>query len=642
MKKSLLAASGILAVALAICAKDPIIMTINGVDVPKSEFEYLYNKNSQQQINPQTLEEYMDMFILYKMKVEDAKAEGLDTLPSFLKEMQQYRKDLSAPYLTDSTYLNKLVEEAYDRSQREVEVSHIMLFKTRDAMKNKEIKARMDSIRGEIKSVSDFDDFAFNYSQDKGSASHNGNMGYIVAGQYPYSFEIAAYALKPGEISGVIESPVGYHILKGGKSRNARGKVKVAHILKLTKGVGEDVAKQQIDSLYKIVLSNPNKFGEIAKTSSDDKGTATKNGDLPWFGAGEMVPEFDSVAFALPVGAISEPFKTSYGYHIIKKADARGVPPMKAMKSMTLSKIANPQDERYKLVQQHQTDIFAARHKAKLNENTVEKMRADVKLHGLDSIFSQNWTSGPLAGEPLATIDGKSKPASDFAKSITTVKQNNPETALELLNTNLESWFSGLVTEAEENRLEREEPDYRNLLKEYTDGSLLYEASVRKVWDRASKDTEGLEKYFNANKKDYAWKEPHVKGIFIHAANDTVASMIKERAAGLPEHMLPDSIRKEFKGKVVIENILIAKGGNPMVDHVAFGGPKVESSLANYPVYFMLNARILTEPEDMTDVKGLVTSDYQNQFQEMWENELRRKYPVKVNEKVLKSIKSKH
>ncbi len=164
---------------------------------------------------------------------------------------------------------------------------------------------------------------------------------------------------------------------------------------------------------------------------------------------------------------------------------------------------------------------------------------------------------------------------------------------------------------------------------------------MKKVWDRASKDTEGLNQYFKTHKKDFAWKEPHVKGIFIHAANDSVAEVVKTRAKELNPQILSDSIRKEFKGKVVIENILISKGGNPMVDHVAFGGPKVESSLANYPVYFMLNARILNEPEEMSDVKGLVTSAYQNEFQDAWEQELRRKYKVKVDEKVLKSVKRK-
>ena len=137
--------------ALAFAAKDPVIMTVNGVDVPKSEFEYLYNKNSQQQINPQTLEEYVEMFKLYKMKVADARAEGIDTTASFLKETEQYRHDLAAPYLTDSIYINQLVQEAYDRSKEEVEAYHIMLFKTRDAAANVSLRQRIDSLESVLK-----------------------------------------------------------------------------------------------------------------------------------------------------------------------------------------------------------------------------------------------------------------------------------------------------------------------------------------------------------------------------------------------------------------------------------------------------------------------------------------------------------
>ena len=176
MKKILVASAGVCAVALAFAAKDPVIMTVNGVDVPKSEFEYLYNKNSQQQINPQNLEDYVEMFKLYKLKVADARAEGIDTLPSFLKETEQYRHDLSAPYMVDSVYLNKLVKEAYDRSRNEAEAYHIMLFKGRDAQTNLETRERADSIRKVLLNGGDFAELAAKYSQDRASNSRGGRM----------------------------------------------------------------------------------------------------------------------------------------------------------------------------------------------------------------------------------------------------------------------------------------------------------------------------------------------------------------------------------------------------------------------------------------------------------------------------------
>ncbi len=181
MKHTLLAGFGLGVLALAYAAKDPVIMTVNGVDVPKSEFEYLYNKNSQQQINPQTLDEYVEMFKLYKMKVADAKAEGLDTLSSFIKETEQYRRDLAAPYLADSVLLNKYIDEAVDHARQEAEAIHIMLFKTRDAATNRVMKQRMDSIRGVVLSGGDFAELAKQYSGDRSSSSRGGRMGWIVA-----------------------------------------------------------------------------------------------------------------------------------------------------------------------------------------------------------------------------------------------------------------------------------------------------------------------------------------------------------------------------------------------------------------------------------------------------------------------------
>lgn len=641
MKKTVVAGLGACAVALAFAAKDPVIMTVNGVDVPQSEFEYLYNKNSQQQINPQTLEEYVEMFKLYKMKVADAKAERLDTLPSFIKETEQYRHDLSAPYLTDSLFINQLVKEAYDRSQEEVEAYHIMLFKGRDAKTNAGLRQRIDSIHGVLKAGGDFAALAKQYSQDRGSLDKGGRMGYMVAGSYPYAFEIAAYTTPLGEISEVVESPVGYHILKGGKHRPARGKVQAAHILKLTRDMTPEqkaAAKRSIDSLYNVVVANPEIFGEVASKNSDDKGSARQGGMLPLFGAGEMVEVFDSVAFALADNEISKPFESQFGYHIVKKTGSRPVPAIEKMKTATISRMNNPSDPRFKMIRDRQTADFAKKHKASLNKGTLTSLREAVKANGLDSIFFDTWTKAPFATQVLATVDGKKVPVSEFITSIKAIRQPLPEAALSLLNDNLDSYYNGLLVSAEEDALAEKEPDYRNLLREYVDGSLLYEVSVRKVWDKAAKDTEGLAKYFEANRANYKWSDPHAKGYLVQAANDSVAGLVKARAAELGRDSLVNTIRKEFGRQVAIDKVLVSKGTNPMVDNLMFEAAPVKPS-NNYQVYFMLDGRLIDAPEEVADVRGLVTSDYQNVYQEAWENELRKKYPVKVNDAVLKRVK---
>lgn len=643
MKKTIAAGIGLLAATAVIAAKDPIIMTINGEDVPKSEFEYLYNKNSQQQINPQTIDEYVELFKLYKMKVAEAKAEGLDTLASFRKEMDQYRHSLAAPYMADSTFIYQLVDEAYDRSKREVEAKHIMLFKSRNPQQNPAIRMKMDSIRTLLLNGADFAQTARNNSQDRGSSGRGGRMGYIVPGAYPYDFEIAAYSTPEGQISEVVESPVGYHVLLGGKQRPARGRVKAGHILKLTRGMNPEqkaAVKATMDSIYAVVVANPDKFEALAKEKSEDPGSVRQGGMLPMFGAGEMVEQFDSVAFALPVGGISEPFETGYGYHIIRKYEAE--PPMskEEVYARQLRQLQNERDERHALIRKHNIERLAPRHKAQLNNKTIGMMKNYVNEHGIDSTFYVRWDKGADGKLPLMKIDGRNVQVEELIPSLRGVKENNPAIAGAILDDAINNLYGAKVIDAEENRLIETTPEYRYLLKEYNDGSLLYEVSVRNVWDKAAKDTEGMERYFQHHRTEYAWKEPHVKGYFVQTVNDSVGNEIKKRFATLHEGTNPvDTIRKEFKNQAVIEKVLIAKGGNPMIDHVVWGGPKVESSIAKYATYFMLDPRILNVPEEMEDVKGHVTSDYQNMFQERWEKELKAKYPVKVNEKVLKNVR---
>lgn len=644
MKKLTAVGLGAFSIALAFAAKDPIIMTVNGVDVPKSEFEYLYNKNSQQQINPQTLDEYVEMFKLYKMKVADARAEGIDTVSSFLKEAEQYRHDLAEPYLTDSVFLNKLVNEAYERSKEEVEAYHIMLFKTRDIKKNIELRQRADSILQVLNNGGDFADLAARFSQDRSSSANGGSMGWIVSNNFPFAFESEAYSLPEGQYSkSVVESPVGYHILKGGKHRPARGKVKVAHIMRFTKGKPESVqaeAKQVIDSLYNIVIANPGAFGPTAIANSEDPGSARQSGVLPPFGAGEMVSEFDSVAFSLKNGEISKPFKTSYGYHIIHRLGDEPVPSLAELKPLILSKITNAQDPRSKMVRNHQSEMLQKRHKGALNAKNIDAIRKQVLENGLDSVIFVAWKTVPMASKEIFTVDGKSMTLWDLA--VKSEHYNIPASsiAVDMLNDIIDKEYNLSLLNAEESRLLNSEPDYANLLREYVDGSLLYEVSVRKVWDKAAKDTEGLNKFFNENRSNYKWSEPHVKGFLVQAANDSVANEIRERSAQLSPDSLLNTLKTEFKGKAMIDRVLLTKGSNPLVDNLMFGASEVVPLNSKYPVYFMINPRLITEPEEVADVKGLVTSDYQNEYQTAWENELRRRYPVTVNEKVLKSVKS--
>ena len=641
MKNKLIAGAG-LAACLGAWAADPVIMTVNGVDVPKSEFEYLYHKNSQQQLSPQPLDEYVEMFKIYKLKVADARAEGLDTTAKFRREMAQYRSDLSAPYMADSTFLNQLVAQAYERLQQEAEARHIMISKGRSGAEAAKGRHTIDSIHALLAGGADFEVLARELSDDRTAKTNGGYLGYTSAGRFPYDFETAVFTLGEGELSDVVESPVAYHIVKGGKKRKARGTVQASHIMKMVPQnagpAAEKAAREAIDSIYRVVKADPSAFASLASTLSDDKGSARNGGQLPWFGAGEMVAPFDSAAFAMSVGEISEPVRTQFGWHIIHKTDQRGVPSLEEIRPRLLERITNPQDDRSRIIKAHQTETLARKHKGAIKNSTLNALKARIGGAGLDSLFYEACSDGSLGRMTLLSIDKKDVPVSEFANYLHGYRQDDPEMALSTLDRALAAFYNKRLVEAEQDWLEANQPEYRNLLNEYRDGSLLYEVSVEKVWDKASKDQEGLEHYFNMHRGDYTWTEPHVKGLLVNAVDREVAEQIRSRLDRVPSDSLTTVVRKEFAGKASAERIMTAKGSNPLVDYLMFGGPEV-SAPGNYTVSFIYDARILEAPEEAADVRGMVISDYQNRLEADWIEELRGRYPIKVNEKVLKKVK---
>ncbi len=642
MKTTLLLGAGLGICALAWAAKDPVIMTVNGVDVPKSEFEYLYHKNSQQQLAPQPLEDYVEMFVNYRLKVADAMAAGIDTTAAFRQEMDQYRHDLAAPYMTDSVYLDKLVAEAYGRSREEVPASHIMIFKAPSAEANATAVAKLDSIRNVVMAGGDFAEMARLYSQDRGSNSRGGSLGYITAGRYPYTFELTAYSIKPGEVSEVIESPVAYHIVKTGDHRPARGTVRASHILIMDqKGTPEEsaVRKARIDSIYEVLKASPSKFEDMAMRYSDDKGSARQGGLLQWFGSGMMVQEFDSVAFALPVGQISEPFRTQFGWHIINKIDRKDPPSLDEMRAQEIARIMNPQDERCALVKKNQTAQLAQKHNARLNDALVGKLNSYVASNGVDSLFYVTFSTPEYVSQEIMKVGKQSVMLQAFLSSMHGGLQPNPVIGAKYLDNAISNFENSTLVEAEEAWLEANEADYRNLLHEYTNGSLLYEASVRNVWDKASKDIKGLEEYFERNRSNYKWDVPHAKGILVQAKNDSVAADVARRYAALPKDEALATLKKEYKGEASIDRVLVQRGQNPMVDALMFGVGEATSPNANFSTCLMIDGRVIDAPEEVSDVRGLVTGDYQEELEQVWISDLRSRYPVEINRKVLKKVK---
>lgn len=618
---------------------DPTLMTVNGKAVPLSEFVYLYQKNNTQQLQPQPLDEYVDMFVTYKLKVADAEAAGIDTTSSFINEYNGYRRDLAAPYLVDNEYEDSLRRVAYDHMTRNVEVSHIML-PLRDAngsMKPSVQKA--DSLRNLLMNGADFTTLAKQYSTDANSAVRGGYMGYIAANAYPYEFEEAAYDTPEGSISEPVSTRFGIHLIKRGAERADRGEVHVRHILKITRGKSEAEAAAQkaaIDSIYRLIVDGAD-FATLALTNSDDQGSAKKSGELAWFGSGRMVPQFEEVAFNLPAGEISQPFETPYGWHIIQKLGSR--PTQSYDEALPMINKLIDRDVRRTWIGNRRIAKFNKLYPVTVNEKADAKIAEIITRHnGLDSVA---YAEILAIDEPAFTIDGHKVMIAEGFKSFQPT--NDIDDAITQYRGSRRNLMDAKTMEVARERLAESNADYRNLINEYRDGMLLFEISNRRVWDRAGKDKEGLERFFKNNRANYVWQKPHFKGYIVMATSDSISKVAKDFLAERKPQT--DSLSKVLKARfgndVKAEMVVTALGDNPIVDYVAFNGPNpsANQTKGRWKQWFAYTQRIIEQPEEATDVRGAVSTDYQQQLEKEWVDELHAKYPVKINRKLLKQVK---
>ncbi len=639
MKKQTIA---VIALALGSAAfaadTDPVLMSIDGHDVRLSEFEYLYNKNNTQQLQPHTLDEYLQMFIDYKLKVAEAEHAGIDRTPDFRSEFDNFRAELSKPYMVDSTVINALVDEAYGFYTTDVRVSHIMLPPGH--------AAALDSIRSAILAgTTTFEAAAAANSMDRGSSQRGGYMGYVMPDRLPYPFVKAAYSTGEGHISPVVNSGFGEHIIRVEERKPAAGQVLVEHILLLTRGkspAAADSIHGVIDSLYTVAAGGAD-FAELARRYSEDPGTRADGGRLPWFGRGAMIAEFDSVAFAMPVGTISQPFGTSFGYHIINKLDSKPVESYEDMRPRLLEAVAG--DERAEQSREAVVTRELERYHAHLVEKGFNKARRVMeRCGGYDSVAIERLKG---MNNAVAEYDGGKVTIADAMTAVARTASTNIDDAINLLKGAAWGIVRTRVMNLYRDALAAEHPDYRNLLNEYRDGIMLFEISNREVWEKAARDTTGLNDYFRANISRYAWEQPRFKSYIIFAASDSLLAAALNYADTLGDISTTSptaftaAMRDHFGRDVRVERVIASRGENPITDYLAFGGSKPDAEQAGrWVAYAPYKGHLITVPEEPADVRGAAITDYQSELERRWVQSLRTKYRVKVNYEVFDALKA--
>jgi peptidyl-prolyl cis-trans isomerase SurA len=548
---------------------------------------------------------------------------------------------LTKPYLTDSKVDEAILREAYDRSKEDVDVSHILIRIPQNALPADTLKAwnEINNISKRLQKE-DFAKVAKEVSQDQSAEKNAGHIGWISAFRTVYPFETMAYNTAVGAISKPVRTAFGYHLVKVHDRRNSLGEVLVSHIMIFT-AQGEDEknkkAKVKIDSLYQRVLAGDD-FGALASKYSDDKGSSVKNGELPWFGTGRMVPEFETVAFALKEkGDVSKPIQSAYGWHIIKLIDKKGLAPFDELKAELERKVKR--DERANRGQ----DAFLAKSRTEtnynLNETNLKEFYKALGNHKLsDSIFIADVAK---LNKPLFSFVGKNYTQADFATYLK--KNNNSEKSIpsEVIDEKLNAFADQELLAYEDSQLENKYQDFRFLMQEYHDGILLFEVSNRQVWDKASKDTEGLAKYFKEHKEDYKWEKPHYKGRVILCKDketfEAAKLIVKKSAVDSIDKYLPVRLNDSIQ-HVKIEKGLYVQGENKVIDNQIFKTKDKFVPATDFPYAFVVGKMLKNKPEDYTDVRGLVTADYQEFLEQEWIKTLRAKYPVTVDQDVLKLV----
>ena len=598
MKKSMLilAFFAVLMPAMAQQESAPL-MTIDGKPISAEEFLYIYEKNNQAgAVDPKTMDEYLDMFINFKLKVIEAEHQGIDTTASFLKELKGYRSQATPKYLQDENALDSLVELSWRHMANDRRAAHIAiqcpqsadsatqaeaLAKINEArvrvteglvkVERKKVKGRWKNIE-KRQPVEAFDAVAREMSTDPSVQETGGELGWITPFRFVYPLEEAVYTTEIGGISPVFRTQYGYHIVLV-EEEKAHIDVKARHIMKMVpRGEGAtdsvDAAKHALmDSIAKIVT--PETFAAIAQAESDDRGSSVRGGDLGWFGKGMMVKEFEDEAFRLKPGEISAPFRTAYGWHIIYKEDERGILPFDSLRSQIQRQVLR--DER-------------AQEAAK---SFIRKTRAEYNL-------------------PAEMSDADVKAYADA-------------------------------------HLEEKYPELKSLVREYHDGILLFEVSLREVWDKAAKDTAGLENYFKANKKKYAWTKPRWKGWLLQCKDQSSAkaakAIIKNAHADSINSYIAHRVNRDSVTYVKVQHGLWEQGKSAAVDKFGFKNKKAEfTPNENLPVVECVGKKIKA-PEVWSDEKGKVTTDYQDYLEAEWIKTLRAKYPVVLNQEVWERIK---
>ena len=642
-------------------AQSSDVLDIAGERVSLDDFQHVYGKNNRDSVySVEALDDYMELFINFKLKVREAEAMGMDTAEAFITELAGYRSQLARPYLVDGDLLDAMVEEAYQRKGMEVRASHILVSVEDNATPADTLAAwnRIQGIRARVTSGEDFEAVARskNGSDDPSAASNGGDLGWFTAFQMVYPFECAAFNTPEGEVSTVVRTRFGYHILNVVGKRKARGEVQVAHIMvRMPSDAPQDQvanAEGRIQEVKRLLLSGES-FESLALKYSEDPSTANKGGLLPWFGTGKMVESFEDAAFGLEEpGDLAGPVRTDYGFHLLKLMDKKTLPTFEESRRELSKKVRR--DSRAEITKTSFVRALKGEYGATVSNRRREALKAAaIKV---DSLF---YPGHPLEGvrkselgRTLFSVAGSPRTVEDFLTWANAGKIRNvdrPQAAM--VSEEIDNYVAQELLAYEDTQLEAKHNDFRLLMEEYHDGILLFELTDQKVWSRAVKDTTGLMEFHGQNRNEFMWEERLDAGI--HTCEDAkIAKKVRKELRknsdieGLRRELIaerPLALRNEFGKFVEGENGWADRAFEALRDGSLapdkHGLTILETTEGGDQIILVhVKEHMMPEPKELDECRGQAIAAYQDHLEKEWIMELRRKYPHDINREALYSL----
>ncbi len=633
MKKLLTA----VCLAAAFSAPAQTLFTYGKHSVNASDFLRAFRKNSQGPVTEKALKDYLDLYVASRLKIQEAKELGYDTLPQLISDLANLRQQILPTYLNDKESMSRMIGEAFSRSQKDIHLAHIFIRAGENEIATEQKKTEAIAAL----SKKDFADVAREFSDDPSAKQNGGDLGWLTVFSLPYELENLAYSTPAGKVSAVFKTKAGYHIFKNLGERKALGRIKAAQILLAIPPRADEAARQEVkhraDSLYNR-LQQGDDFGKLAAAFSNDIISAASNGQMTEFSVGEYDPLFETTVLSLKDGDISRPFATAYGYHIVKRLK---ISPVSAKLD------DETQESLRKRIEQSDRAAYAQKVLAEkvLRQANYQKFSVtDAELWAYsDSALKYMVPKTKISlkpSTPLLKIGNRTFAVNDWTtyaqahlyKPDGTGTRPYPQLWADFLQQTALNYY--------QDHLEDFNEEFRQQITEFAEGNLFFEIMQRRVWTPAQSDSAALAAYYRKHRANYNWKES-ADAVLFYAANEQAAKDFYNAVSPKPaewktvltnyaDQITADSNRFELDQLPKNENAPLTEG--------RVIPPVVNKADNTASFAYVTHLHKGTEPRSFAEAKGLVINDYQTQLEKEWLERLKKKYPVSVNQKTWSEV----